>query len=95
MLLTEEEAKKRWCPFARVTIGGKLPTSMNRLQTIGKDSDGDTVTEGALRLPIGARCIASECMAWRHHGPGWRTSETAGNYAVELGFCGLASVPQS
>lgn len=65
MLLTEEEAKKRWCPMARVSIGGKLPSSMNRLQTIGKDSDGETVTEGKLRLPVGARCIASECMAWR------------------------------
>lgn len=30
MLLTEEEATSRWCPFARVALGGRLPTSMIR-----------------------------------------------------------------
>ena len=64
MLLTEEEATSRWCPFARVALGGRLPTSMNRVQEIGRVNDDATVTRGAVTLPGGAYCIASKCMAW-------------------------------
>lgn len=57
MLRTEEEAKKCWCPFARVPtfdvhdIGGAAAASSNR-------SDMST-------QPGFAPCLASECMAWR------------------------------
>ena len=68
MLLTEEEATSRWCPFARVALGGRLPTSMNRVQEIGRVNDDATVTRGAVTLPGGAYCIASKCMAWAPRG---------------------------
>lgn len=79
MLLTEEEAKKRWCPHARVNAG----PGFNR-------NSGGEPSRSAL-------CIASECMAWRFYGAGWRTSETVGNYSVEhveLGYCGLSGSPE-
>lgn len=65
MNLTEHEAKQRWCPFANVGFGGRLPGSLNRLQITGQDSGGQTVTAGELKIPVGAKCIASQCMAWR------------------------------
>jgi hypothetical protein len=50
-MVTEEEAKKRWCPFARVVRSSTgAMTSVNR--------DGPHPDPRAL-------CIASECMAWR------------------------------
>lgn len=30
MLVTEEEAKAKWCPFARENDGGFRPTTVNR-----------------------------------------------------------------
>jgi hypothetical protein len=56
--MTEEEARKKWCPFARVLI-------------TGGDDENITMTS-ANRIPYhsskGAEsCIASECMAWRYN----------------------------
>lgn len=49
MILTEEEAKTKWCPHVRQSDGiGEVAT--NRW-----DEDNN---------PAYARCIASECMAW-------------------------------
>ena len=53
MLLTETEARDRWCPHARVIYGG--PT-FNRL--------GELSTANPTELnPEICRCIASACMA--------------------------------
>lgn len=50
MMLTEEQAKKKWCPHARATDMGDIPLSVNRR---GNAADPDCL------------CIASACMAWR------------------------------
>lgn len=79
MLLTEEEARKKWCPFARTgatmvdcgradshseVIQGIIGASVNR--DVGSyDKDGNETVQISGRH----RCIASECMAWR-----WRRS---------------------
>lgn len=53
MLLTEEEAKKRWCPMVRYTsVRG---VGINRWT-----DDGD-----ANFNPDATRCLGSECMAWK------------------------------
>ena len=49
--LKETEAKKKWCPMARV-IDIKSEVSWNRIKrAVGIDT-------------VGAKCIASECMLW-------------------------------
>jgi hypothetical protein len=65
--LTEDEAKMKWCPFARTRdgVGNDHDLSLNR------SYDG--------KADIGARCLASGCMAWR-----W-VNEVTGR-----GYCGLA-----
>jgi len=69
--MTEDEAKTKWCPHVRQSNGYKEGFSKNR------ESSG---------APTDARCIASECMAWR-----WIISpEKAPNAS---GYCGLAGRP--
>lgn len=92
MLLTEEDAKTKWCPFARVIAGaiegkgGTVSPPYNRFAALETGSHPN---------PVDARCIASECMAWR-----WsKFNQSNLNLPKELtpppprpdeGFCGLA-----
>jgi hypothetical protein len=55
--MTEDEARQRWCPFARSTDGGDdevQAVSVNRVR------DG--------KPDLWCLCIASDCMAWRTFG---------------------------
>jgi hypothetical protein len=53
VILTEEEAKTKWCPFVRLISA--VPESAPL------DNRGAFVTDSA------PRCIGSACMAWRVH----------------------------
>lgn len=100
--MTEEDAKTKWCPFARVIPGfiqdGEMfsnPAGIpahNRIQERGTDTP---TWHGAMS------CIGSECMAWR-----WTTYEReeglimkpTGPYSARgtkehEGYCGLAGKP--
>ena len=103
MILTEQEAKERWCPFVRYTsIRGQ---GINRWV-----DDADRQVN-----PEPARCIASQCMAWRWGQPStetkwfakppetdeWRFASGENNGANytrarpnRRGFCGLAWRPE-
>jgi len=55
MIVTEEQAKNKWCPMSRVADisdgdGEYIPVGYNRW------SNGD--------ISLGSYCIGSECMAW-------------------------------
>ncbi len=56
-LHTEDEARGKWCPMARVAVMSDNPErgAHNRL------IDDEKKLEGR------AHCIASDCMAWRWH----------------------------
>lgn len=72
--MTEEEAKTKWCPFARVAgqYDAEGAVAYNRI--IGMENN-----RVETRL---TRCLASQCMAWQ-----WREMP---NHAVNDGYCGLA-----
>ena len=88
--MTEDEAKTKWCPFARV--------SLHDGEAIGNHA--------ANRFPVNtggemySRCIGSECMAWRWKyvlpdestelGMNAHKTDSDGNW---LGYCGLAGKP--
>jgi hypothetical protein len=102
-VITEEEARKKWCPFARVLVDRQSNdeniTSANRLENLGVggcDLDWDA-----------PRCIASECMAWRvaktenvptgkdvavEYKPG-RFKTAPEMTTIVHGYCGLAGAP--
>lgn len=105
--MTEEEAKTKWCPFAR-TKTLKFSTDDGGVASANRDFDG---------LPIDHlhTCMASACMAWRRQF--WSaedrarmivdrqklkgdTRDAALSWVNQLeeeaaeGYCGLAGAPQ-
>lgn len=62
--MTEEEAKTKWCPFARV-IAGTIETPLTQA-AFNRVSVGS-----AQHMTLHAsKCLGADCMAWR-----WGTSE--------------------
>lgn len=99
--MTEDEARKRWCPFAR---------------TYHPETDGDGETVAVASVNRGrdgapdawCLCIASDCMAWRWTSPPhWRVKRAQGiTVAVDKdtpdayqtrgnGYCGIAGKPET
>lgn len=79
--MTEDEARKRWCPFARVPDGGGADG--RQLTATNRHAGDKSGRDGKPRILRGnAMCIASECMAWRSE-----------HNAMGHGFCGLAGAP--
>jgi hypothetical protein len=75
--MTEEEAKTKWCPFARL-----IAEMRSNLGNVGfTESHNRRATEDGDGFPSAARCIGSSCMAWR-----WKSLN-------ESGYCGLAGKP--
>ena len=81
MIVTEQEARTKWCPHARL---GNNPGCNRAADVTGPWRD---------RVPK-ALCIASECMAWKwkqNHSPEEREQRKVHHLAAEvpLGYCGL------
>lgn len=77
-MLTPEEAKKKWCPYAlEWDANGGAVYSFNRRHGGGPGSD--------------SLCLASDCMAWRH-APSELVTDGDGNViaTIHRGFCGPA-----
>lgn len=89
--MTEDEAKSRWCPHARIVFDG-VSTVGNRHPR----SAGSFEAEDLLLSP--SRCIGSACMAWRWlERPAETVRPTPGAPLAAkrvlvggAGFCGLA-----
>lgn len=79
--MTEEEAKTKWCPFARSVFLARNECSGNRF--ISGDSNGNNVE--IVKNAPSCRCIGSECMAWR-------VCENRLS-SISHGYCGLAGKP--
>lgn len=97
---TEEEAKTKWCPFARYATSDEDGNAANRWkQSVAAEQPH------ALN-PVPCRCIGSACMAWRwvagattgksvtldNGAFGYQTTVTPDKY---FGYCGLASRPKA
>ena len=68
MYLTEEEAKKKWCPQAREEARSEVQTSHGGAH-VGPTTRISMTAINRRREKMGpnylTRCIASECMMWR------------------------------
>ena len=68
--MTEDEAKQKWCPFARQMAGivaadghGSGPTSYDATPVpVFNRAEGP---QKSALWPAGASCIGAACMAWR------------------------------
>lgn len=76
MILTEKEAKKKWCPM--VWVGdGDCAENRNCISGEVERHPGKGVQWNC--------CIASDCMLWD-----WAEGNTPGNQQIPMkGFCGL------
>lgn len=96
---TEEEAKTKWCPFARVlasetddlTAAHHGPYNRVYIKADGFDTDGRTS-----RSPMIAQCLGSACMAWRQtDNKTWPSGPGKPERKPEpSGYCGLAGRPE-
>lgn len=105
--MTEEEAKTKWCPFARATSASGH-AAWNRIS----DHEG---TPDRVRATVveATRCVGGMCMAWRvreryshaeesnaatcPEGEGWMAADDGGwvrAVHTPVGFCGLTGAPQ-
>lgn len=97
--MTEDKAKTKWCPFARI-IGGKIDAAGASSHRDGQTAFNRIVDEAKWSVPVGGACIGSACMAWR-----WRTWKMGDGETYSLmmadapvtpveGLCGLAGSPR-
>lgn len=71
-MMTEEQAKTKWCPLARDYC-------------FADDSSAVTINRWRGKPGVGSMCIGSECMAWQW-APGRPDNATSGEYFN--GYCG-------
>lgn len=98
MLVTEEEAKKRWCPFAKYAAAGPHPSWPEMPTIIAPQSRAWGLAQDSCAFP--QNCIASECMAWRKQESAAfalkanaEFERTGAILESTEGFCGLAGKP--
>lgn len=86
-VMTEQEAREKWCPFAR-TIKTTSFNGVPQWEVAGNRVDANPVL--GIRgedSPWPCRCIGPDCMAWRWQSPATRE-------AISRGYCGLAGEPK-
>ena len=91
MLLTEEQAREKWCPHVRYLAVFKGAEE--------KIACGGPYNRGAKDSGLNmSRCIASDCMMWRwdekirtHM---WHWDEKKRGVVARRGYCGLAGDPK-
>ena len=86
MLLTEEEAKTKWCPYRNARPEWPFPSIS------GPDVENLTIAQSPFN------CIASQCMAWQwtgceKHPDGTIRAPGLVPDLPKVGFCGLAGKP--
>jgi hypothetical protein len=93
MTYTEKEAKEKWCPYANVYV---------KYQNTGAAGNRGLNASPDVQGYVGdARCIASDCMAWRKVdqigiGPNGekRDRDMDGRTRwVDRGYCGAFGIP--
>lgn len=90
-MMTEEDAKEKWCPYTRVMNANGLGCGNRWDNTVG------------YYAPNGSLCVGSTCMAWRWGPNNGRVFEPlnvpgsgGGSYQGDpwkVGYCGLAGKP--
>jgi len=86
MIVTEQEAQTKWCPFSRVA--GMFEVEGENHPVYGSNRFGNPFWRAPHDMKTATMCIGSGCMMWRQgpHGEGDKGSPT--------GYCGLAGAPR-
>ena len=92
MLVTEEEAREKWCPFGRIPWFDGPMEERPRYVVMASVNRPSMKLTGGKQQPNICRCIASECMAWQWVGE--RSTGPARHETKRTGICGLAGRPE-
>lgn len=88
--MTEDEAKTKWCPFARVGAADH-EAHRNPPYVVEGIALNRVETRDQIGLPAGSLCVASTCMAWRWlPETEWVLADPNEPAPVRGGYCGLA-----
>jgi hypothetical protein len=80
--MTEDEAKLRWCPYARKKMRASTVVNV-----------GEAMSGGVYRTASDEHnCLGSGCMAWRWAERVFKEDGSLGN-EPDSGYCGLAGKP--
>lgn len=98
-MYTEEEAQKRWCPWARsvtvATLGDPNETAPLKTGSPSGYNRFGAPNNDAIGIPVSAKCIASPCMAWRWAPISDVRQDGEEIVTVRTGYCGLAGAPSN
>lgn len=87
-MLTEDQARVKWCPMARVAPEGDQNVWNRSRIDVGAQ---ENVHQRPDRVVAMSRCIGSDCMAWRWLDPA--SDPAVVPESARRGFCGLAGRP--
>ncbi len=73
MIITEDEAKTKWCPEARAVFVPEADHS----RWLGGHNIVITMEGGEVNISHRVKCIGSECMQWKWHA--WRCGPGCGD----------------
>ena len=96
MLLTESEAKTKWCPHVRVVfpaanVANKVSSVLKKIIAL----DGNEAEKVYIqKQEAECFCINSACSQWRWHDPA-PVPGLEYQTAMRRGYCGLAGKPES
>lgn len=82
MILTPEEARKKWCSSAINSANPEESTAGNRYTRYEQDPKTKKVSKVGHVVEPSCLCIADDCMSWR-----WIDSNK------DYGYCGKAGIP--
>ena len=83
--MTEDQARKKWCPFVMVKSPSRGVLANNRGEAISKTGQA-----------LSTACVASDCMAWREIKTTTTVTDPPGANQVTVtfgGYCGMAGPP--
>ena len=93
MILTEEQARTKWCPAAR--FGEVFGPDQGTAAALAYNRSG---VNKEMVIPRTCRCIASECMMWQwandeNGEPLYNKKSLGGGHFdnAPMGYCGLTS----
>ncbi len=93
MILTEADAKTKWCPHVRIVNGVVAPDGRSTHNVLQAPYNR-IVEETAWAYPQGAACISSACTQWRWvEEPKTVQDGQTFQYTPGRGYCGLAGRP--
>ena len=93
-MISEREAKEKWCPQARFAIGNRKDNRKENTLTVADHGPSwNMVYDTTRNSDYVAKCMGSECMAWRWAEKSAVEVPMIGDIKERKGYCGAYGKP--